>query len=499
MPTLCTSHGKFSVRFILASTALIYLLLPNLLFLAGWVVPHIAVPLMIGLSAAAVFVLVHARRETAHAPLALTPKDYFSFLVTALLTLVWVEMLGVHGHVVQCGDWIHRTPMYEAFCDGNIPLYDDRGRYVIYYHAFWLPPAYLYRLMQGAVSRETILFLWYAAGLILAEAVLFTRLKKRILPYTAILFCFGSILHWLNVLSPVPPALQDFLDHADKSHALETLLALLCMGRTYLQTSSNIISSPSHGIAIVLTMSLLLSRLLPRRYNAYVAALALVMCPLNALMLIPILLTDVWRDRKRFIPDYLCNFPVWAATFSLIPVCAFFLCQESSSETAFVFSNSEIAADYHFFQYRHEIFTYPWARTAQATIDVLCLLLPCYFLLDKKIRRSYYFIAAVFIAVFLHCCLIARNELIFKGSIPMFMLLSMLFTIQLKRCSVKKRLCIYLFILLSASHVFGDVIHRHWWDYSWDDAVISRNIKRGSLKALSPAFYGVNQFPMLLK
>lgn len=488
-------QGTGKLQLLILSVALFFVLLPNVLFLLEWTHIYIGLPLSVLLSTASVYILFQARHTNRWA-LSCCAKDWFSLFITLLLTLLWVEMMGIHGHVEQAGDWMHRNPIYAAFCEGNCPLYDKDGRYIVYYFAFWLPPAALYKLFAGTLSQETCLFLWYFGCLAMAELALFCRIKGRILIYTGILFCFGSLTHLWYRMIPEMPNLMNLLGCP---HAASLDFGLFSPARTHLQVSSNIISGPNHGIALVLSMAIIMSKLLPRRYNGFVAALTIVCAPLNALMMLPMLFFDVWKDRKHFVTQYIANVPLWIAAVALVPIGAFFICQNTCDRFAFVFSCTSVASDYSFFHYQHEVFAHAWARTLQAIVSILVLILPCFLLLQQKLRRTAYFWCSVFIAVLVQCTLLAENEFVFKGSMPMFMLLSMLFVFQLRRCTKKRAFFIYLFIILSGPHIVGDFVHRHWWRYSWNPEIIRKNVAHGSLETLNSSMYATNRFPRILK
>lgn len=497
MSYLCsTAKPPRPFQFIVLTSALLSVVLPNIFFLLGWVQPLIGITLALMLFGATIYILAKSR-ETCRHDAKYTGKDLAALLVTILLTIIWVDLLGIYGHVAQCGDWVlHRTPIYSAFCKGNIPLFTSQGEYVVYYYAFWLPPSQLYRALNGLLSQETCLFIWYSGCLILAELLLFCRIKGRILTYMFILFFFGSLAHlWYGII----PLLPDVLHHLGYSLNGPLDLGLFSMARTHLQVSSNIVSGPNHGIPLVLAMAVIMSGLMPRRYNGFVAAMTIVCAPLNAIAILPLLLFDVWKERKHFVTHYLANIPLWIAACTLIPVAAFFMCQSASSSSLFIFNNFSPDFDYTWFHYHHAVFAHPWARILQGSVSVGVLLLPCYCLLKRRFRCTAYFICSAAIAVLVQFCCLGYHEFIFKGSMPIFMLLSMLFVHQLKRSTRRRTICIYLFIILSGPHVIGDVVHRHWWAYTWNPAAMKMNSIEGTLDTVHPLFRCENRFPSLLK
>lgn len=71
-----------------------------------------------------------------------------------------MECIGFNLHVRQHGDFIVRNPIYYMLVNNELPLYSAREEYFVYYHAFWLPPAYFSRLFPTVNHPE---HLWYGS------------------------------------------------------------------------------------------------------------------------------------------------------------------------------------------------------------------------------------------------------------------------------------------------------------------------------------------------
>ena len=493
-----THRNDMNTRFFSFSlvAACLYLYLPFALFLGCRVQFYWAYPLIIILSAAVGRISRDSlqrmcRQEAGRAPI--TPREWCTLALSLLLTLGWVEMLGIHGHVPQCGDWSVRTPLYEAFCRGEYNLYVS-GKYIVYYDVFYLPPAFLTRLSHGLISAETALFLWSYAGLALAEIILFTRLRGKLLLFLGILFVFGAPSSWWSKV------IYPFLEQKSAESGWGSLPVWLRVGapvRSYMQVSSNIISGPNHGIPTVLAMALLLTRPIPRRHRPIVAALLIPCAPLNALAMFPLLVFNLVKDRASFVRSYLGNIPLWGCVLALIPVGTFFLCNTAGGSNHFVFADA-ISRNYRHFYYLDALYASPFLRTARAGAEFLLLMIPCALLLHRHLRRTTLFAAAVLTAGIMAFYLMGRNELLFKGGMVLFMMLTLLFVSEWKIASFRRKCLLLLFLVPCNTHLIGDPVHRQWWKYGWDEETIQHNIRRGSLEQLNNDFYGENRFPQIL-
>ena len=113
-------------NFIVAGGAL-YLLLPNLLFLAGWVQWYWAIPIMVAL----VIAFIRLCRHIHTSPWAWQKSDVIVLPLLVLGAAFCTASLGLHGHVPQQWDFTVRNPIYETLVRCDWPLYNAEGGYFI--------------------------------------------------------------------------------------------------------------------------------------------------------------------------------------------------------------------------------------------------------------------------------------------------------------------------------------------------------------------------------
>ena len=164
MAGLCVMPARFFLPARLPLCAgLLYLALPLLLFLLGWVHPAFSVPLCAALACG----LYACAR---HLPAQRFPLSGRGLAVLGLLSffcLMLVLLCGFTGHCQQHADFIIRNAVYEHLAANSWPLVTEDGHHFIYYLGHWLPPA-----LAASFCPESwtpwLLALWTFLGLELA-------------------------------------------------------------------------------------------------------------------------------------------------------------------------------------------------------------------------------------------------------------------------------------------------------------------------------------------
>lgn len=156
-----------------AGMGLLYLLLPCILFLLGWVHAPIAWPSVILLIAGSVIVW----RKMPSGGRAISRNDLAWWAAGALLCLFATEALGLNSHTLQCFDIPTRSIIYDELIHKDWPLFSANGDYFVYYHAFWLPPAAVAKLAHG--FELSALYLWIFLGSFLAYTSFLSRWQGK--------------------------------------------------------------------------------------------------------------------------------------------------------------------------------------------------------------------------------------------------------------------------------------------------------------------------------
>ena len=182
-----------SARFFLSArlplcAGLLYLALPLLLFLQGWVHPAFSAPLCAALACG---LYVCARHLPAQR-LPLSGRRLAALGLLSFFCLMLVLLCGFTGHCQQHADFIIRNAVYERLAANSWPLVTEDGHHFIYYLGHWLPPA-LAASFCPASWAPWLLALWTFLGLELALLAATVRWGiRKTARWALILLCLGS-------------------------------------------------------------------------------------------------------------------------------------------------------------------------------------------------------------------------------------------------------------------------------------------------------------------
>lgn len=471
-------------RRLLLLVSLLYLLLPNILFLLGWFRLVYALPLSVALLISVGWIFYGACREDVSCARCLfTGGDALKLLGTCLLVLLFVELIGYTGHVSQSVDFMVRNPIYHTLVRDAWPIFSARGEYFIYYHSFWLPAALISKCLGAAVSPDVILYLWVLLGLLLFIFLMFTRIRGKVLTLFVILCLLGNATELPKLLLYLPP----FPGHDLCVKALSYSGFGTTMRYTHFWVS--VAYAFNSAVPALVCGGLFLSKILPRRYFPIAAALIASSSPFCTLALFPLMLILILRD-VSILRKMLSDIKVWFCVMLLVACGMYFMGQEAS-ETRFIWSDSENLLNL------PEAFRLPIVRMLRYIYITLGCLIPAFLLIRRRLRRNVWFhtlFALVFILPFVW---IGRhnNEFLLKGSIYLFVIYAWLLTEELRYAGQRKRIALVLFLLASSLHLGADAMSRHWADYSWKPEKIAEHIESSWHDTLNnPDDYCYKQF-----
>lgn len=409
---------------VLSTACLLYLLLPCLVFLAGWVQPWLAWPLGLGLSAAVLWVA----RECPARRIEWDTAAAFRLLGVLLLGALWVLSIGFDGVVAQSGDATVRNAIYEELVRGEWPLRVNGGAFV-YYLGFWLPPALAAKC--GADAGVTIQC-WALAGVWLALlAVACGRGTRRALVFTVILLLLGDMMNWVN---------RFYFKLLEDSNWAVAREWTLFFDLHYTPSCVQLRNTFNHYLAPLVLLGMLTGNLLPARYNLAAGALVLICSPLAAVALLPLLL---WRGGWRAL-----NLPVVVvAAYAVLPL--LYLAGGVGGQLAFMRPAGECSlAALSMGQL--------WLRYA---LQVALVAGPALLLLWRW-RRTAWFCTALLLAVALPLLWVGlwNNEMIYKGSAVMWFCLAWLYATEWCHAAPGRKLLLALFVLASASDAYGQLM-----------------------------------------
>lgn len=448
---------------VLSVSAILYLLLPNVLFLMGWVEPWVGIPLIILLSLAFILLL----KKSPAPRINFEKKDILFVLLLLLGCLFAVESLGINGHAQQSGDFIVRNAIYDSLVRESWPLHSERGEYFVYYHAYWLPPALLAKWL-GASFSTVLLWGWTVLGFVLGFSLLYLRFKRCTLLMMAILFLTGP----LNTWGELPYILRELSEKANFLTPLAQVsyeyLGELNQGFAYVSFWNQIaFNSFNNALPFFVFMAWFFA-CRPQPVQALSAAsLTVVTSPLTALVTLPYLAICKWKQRSELLTK---------RAFLLVPfvlllaVVALYYSGGNSSTVAFLWNNlpevSGKLAD-------------ASARFSRHLIIMHLMIIPTFFLLRKRFKSTAAYRYAILLIALLPLIWIGRwnNELLIKGSTLLFFLLGAMYTLLIRYEKGVRRYAAIVFLAFTSIMFFWDMAARFLHFYSWNPQQIEKNIR----------------------
>lgn len=487
------SGGVVAFKQMLVTAGLLYLLLPNLLFLLGWVQPYIAIPLSLLLIGATVYVCRQLKTGYADSSSCkpFTIGDWILLFLTLVGVLFLTDLIGFHANIQQTADFSFRNAIYAELTCSDWPLYSSRCEYFIYYHAFWLPPALLTKLCGGLLSPHTALFGWSYIGLALMGCLFFIELRKKFILFAALLTGAFSLSYAVSVF-------YYLYDPEQELYALNEInqFYLTNFWHNQLQCTFN------HAIPGAVFLAIVLCKGVPSRYLAVPSALLFSLSPMAGVAAIPLLLLILFQEWKtnKTLP---INVPTVICSLFVAIVLIYLSGQDSGDSAALLF----LWNDSPFWLEKSIHFASAPFRVGHAVGLCLSFLLPLWILLDREQRSSLLFKALILTTIFISFVWIGRtnNELMFKGSLILAFLQALLLTKQWEPASKLRKVALVLFFALSFSCLNSGYFRCILRTYSWQHQSSKANlVNKWDWSLNHPEdplylnFFGSNRLPWLL-
>ncbi|HAX68221.1 MAG TPA: hypothetical protein DCY14_01310, partial [Anaerolineae bacterium] len=172
----------------------IYLILPFILFLFGWVRLTIAIPLALILLFT-LWQLLKQPSTTHYSPFTIHWSP--STVYWLLLTTFWLLLSGIGGYAFQNWDHNWRNVVLRDLMNFDWPVYyaqPESGpvKMLVYYVGFWLPSALIAKFTNWQVANFA-LFIWSLLGLLLVTHYLANFFKTSNLKAALLLILFSGL------------------------------------------------------------------------------------------------------------------------------------------------------------------------------------------------------------------------------------------------------------------------------------------------------------------
>ncbi len=162
--------------------ALIYMLLPTILFFFTWLRSYIAAAAIILLLAGLIFAIREDKAEDAHF-IVLTKR---SLILLVLIALIWCLFAGQGGFFYQSDDHYYRNAIFRDLINYSWPVVYDNNNSLVYYIGHWLVPSLFGKLTLQFGSEETAwltantaLLIWSTIGVVIVFLLLLVSVKAK--------------------------------------------------------------------------------------------------------------------------------------------------------------------------------------------------------------------------------------------------------------------------------------------------------------------------------
>ncbi len=362
-----SGNYKTAINTTIVATALAYLLIPNILFLLGWVQWWFSIPV----AGLLVCTCIYVCRHLPAARICIGPHPLPGILLTLLVCFLAVESLGYSGRVPQSSDFLVRNAMYDTLVRCDWPLKSSTGDYFVYYHVFYLPPALISRMLAGGLSHTCILYLWTFTGLLLVAALLSVRfgaLKGAFALF--IMLTLGYLTDWIRVTYSALDQLN-IVSKNDIAHFL-SIFPTPYTDALASNWRAVAIDSPHHGIPLLLFLVLVATNRLSPKHVFFCSTLVILASPYGAMGVFVYLIIRYHTFIRNNIVSLFKGIS-WSGILLLIPAAAFFSITDGKISIYPIFSNHTVS-------YTNWIFFY--------LVCVALTLGPACYFVSKRYRKT---------------------------------------------------------------------------------------------------------------
>jgi len=482
---------------ILATGALLFLVLPNALFLLGWIHAWLAIPLVAWLLVAAF--LVRNKLTFSHAPW--KRSDFVCMLGLLIGCAFMTESLAFTGHTLQGADFAVRNAIYDTLVREDWPLHNGRGDHFTYYLGYWLPAAAIAKLCP-CIDRNVILWWWTYGGFALMTGLFYVRFRRKTPLLLGVMFLTAPLFEWVDApflleeIAAVIPMAQPLADafsplgqwiEGFRYDPLWRQLAVFCFNN----------GIPA-GVLFAFLMSIRARPLAMLFASAQIVSTSF----FSALAILPLLAQWLWRQRGSLAPTLLTRYAasILAPALMLVACVGMYLAGSNGASFHFLWQHSpdyrecEMEAGYRWLRY---------------LVNLTLLAMPMIFFLRRRYKRTAFYQCSVLLAVFLPLLWVGydNNELLLKGSVVLLLMLATLYALRFLSCNSRAvRAAMLLFFLLGSIHFLWDFVLRYAHYYTWNPQKMEKNINtrwQGHLEHPESKSYtrfsGTPLYPFLFK
>ncbi|MBR6133647.1 MAG: hypothetical protein IKQ29_02890 [Bacilli bacterium] len=417
---------------VLNNFTFLYLYIPTIIFLLGFVKYIYSIPLSILLTIVLVKEFINNKEYyTIKRIKNYFKKNYKQLIILLIITLVYVLLAGIGGYVYQNDDHIYRNTFLRYLVENKWPIYEYNGDiFFTYYYAFWLPAALIGKVFSLKIAFF-FLYIWSVMGVYLFFNYIKDFYKKNyLIPIVLfILFSGLDIIEQLIKGSDILFIIQD-ASHIEWATKFQFSSFTTQLFWVYNQCIP----------AWLLTYYIL--SLEDNRIIGLLIAMSLIFCTLPTISLAIIALYKIFFDNKDKLSVWLKNTFTWENILVGIPILLIFgtFCMSNAAGGVIKLGIKKDFLDDYYITIMFEFLIY-------------------YLIIFKYYKKDILFY--ITLVILLICPFISINgygDFCMRVSIPCLLILFMYIVNLFNNINIKKdklifRLLIFLFILGSITPI----------------------------------------------
>ncbi len=196
---------KFNADKFFTAASVAYVILPVMLFFAGWLKMYISIPAVL----VCIFLAWSIYRELTLDECRLVERASARFWLIILgVMCVLVMLSGIGNFSYQNGDFIARNPLYRDVCIYDWPVIYDlseqtpfvqsivgSGKVALsYYFSWWLAPAFVSKIFScGQIGQNICIYVWAVLGMFLIAYNLCVHFRRKSFAIVMIFIFFSGL------------------------------------------------------------------------------------------------------------------------------------------------------------------------------------------------------------------------------------------------------------------------------------------------------------------
>lgn len=186
-------HNMLNISSIFRKGIYLYLILPFIIFILGFVKPIYAILILI-VTLYLIWIIFHSQCSSIY----INRDDFKKIIIVFIIIILWVLLSGIGGQSYQTEDFFWRNGLFQSLVNEKWPIVKDvifngelASRGISYYFGFWLPSALIGKIF-GLTIANLFQIIWASIGILLVYLGISIKFKKFVIwPFIVFIFFSG--------------------------------------------------------------------------------------------------------------------------------------------------------------------------------------------------------------------------------------------------------------------------------------------------------------------